>query len=153
MIMWEINNTVQAVDFLRAIIFGIFICAFYGFFAANRKIGYSTDFLVIIQDIIFLLVISPLIFIFLLATTNGEIRLYVGIGLLLGFYIFKITLFKIYVVVISKFFMLIKFFFNFLYQIFNKIVGFSNLLLKKMVKKLSFFKKAVNSLKKGLKKS
>lgn len=151
--MWEINNTVQAVDFSRAIIFGIFICAFYGLFAAYRKIGYATDFLVFIQDVIFLLVISPLIFIFLLATTNGEIRLYVCIGLLLGFYIFKITLFKIYVFVIFKLFMLIKFFLNFLYQIFNKTVGFIDLFFKKIVKKLSFFKKAVNSLKKGLKKS
>ncbi len=151
--MWEISNTLQAVDFSRAIIFGIVICAFYGLFAALRKIGFDSNLAVTFEDIFFILIVSPLIFLFLIATTNGEIRFYIGVGLLSGFFIFKITLFKVFVFILSKFLLLIMLVKDFFKKSVIKIINFFAVFIMKMVKKLIFLKKAVNSFKKGLKKA
>ena len=150
--MWEINNTVQVTDFLRAIIFGIIICAFYGIFASLRKNGVDSNFAVLLEDVIFFIILSPLIFLFLLSTTNGELRLYIIIGILVGFYIFKIALFKIWVFMIYKTNSVIIFCFRFLRGVFLKTAYLITKISKKIGKKLFFLKKAVNSLKKGLKK-
>ena len=147
--MWEINNTVQAVDFLRAIIFGIIICAVYGIFAALRKNGFNSTLAVFLQDIIFLLLVSPFIFLFLLATTNGESRLYVVVGIIFGFFVFKTIFFNIYVYLISKFLSFIAAIIRQNKKIGIICIGFFN----KTAKKLKKFKKAANSLKKGLKKA
>ena len=138
---------------MRSIIFGILVCAFYGMFAALRKNGLCSSIAVLIEDILFFIIISPLIFLFLLATTNGELRLYIGIGMLFGFYILKFTFFKPLVFVISKLFYLIRMFFGVLRKIFLKLGYFLNAFSSKTVKLLVFLKKAANSLKKGLKKS
>ncbi len=151
--MWEISNSVQAIDFLRSVIFGIFICAYYGIFAALRKNGINSNIAVLFEDILFFVIISPLIFLFLLATTNGELRLYIGIGILVGFYIFKFTFYKLLVLVISKLLYLIRTVLDFLRKIFLKFSCFLNVFCSKIGKLLVFLKKAVNSLKKGLKKS
>ena len=70
----------------------------------------------------------------------------------IGFLIFKITLFNVFVFLVSNIFLLIKMFFYFLKQIFLKITEFIDIFIRKIVKKLDFFKKAANSLKKCLKK-
>lgn len=151
--MWEINNTIQAVDFFRAIFLGIIICIIYAFFYAIRKIGLSSAVSLIFEDIIFVLIISPLIFLFLLATTNGEIRLYIGIGIIFGFYICKITLFKIFAFIIIKILIFIEKIFEFSKRLLIKFIIIFTFFSHKVIKKLVFLKKGLNCLKKGLKKS
>ena len=148
--MWEISNTLQAVDFLRAAVLGIILCIFYGLFSSLRKIGVNSDFAGFFEDIIFFMVSSPVIFMFLLATTNGESRLYIIIGLLLGFASFKFTFYRIYVFLLSKIFTSFVFVISYLRKIFFKIIDIVSEIFYKIGKK---FKKALNTLKKGLKKS
>ncbi len=151
--MWEISNALQAIDFLRAAVFGVILAVFYGIFSSLRKVGMDSDFAVFIEDIIFFIISAPTIFLFLLATTNGELRLYIIIGILIGFLSFKFTFYKIYVFLLSRLFSLIKFLTSFLSGMLLKLASLISVFFDKMGKKIKNFKKAVNTFKKGLKKS
>ena len=98
--MWEISNSLQAVCFLRAIILGLSLSLFYDIFSALRKSGLNSFFDVLVEDIIFFAVATPIIFLFLIATTNGEVRLYIILGIIIGFLILKLTLSKFIVFVL-----------------------------------------------------
>lgn len=150
--MWEISNTLQVIDFLRAAVLGIILSVFYGVFSSLRKAGLNSDFAVFLQDIIFFIISSPVIFLFLLATTNGEVRLYIIIGVLAGFLAFKLTLYKIYVFLLSKLFSIVRMVFSFLRRKFFDFVGITGNFFAKIGKKVIFFKKALNTSKKVLKK-
>ena len=151
--MWEISNSLQAVGFLRAIILGILISIFYDIFSALRKLGVNSFFAVLVEDILFFLVTTPVIFLFLIATTNGEVRLYIILGIIIGFSLLKLTFSKIIVFILYKILFVIKKVILLSAKLYNLIfkyfeTGFS-LFLKKSRKIL---KKALNSLKKLLKK-
>ena len=151
--MWEISNSLQAVCFLRAIILGLILSLFYDIFSSLRKLGLNSFFAVLIEDIIFFAVATPVVFLFLMATTNGEVRLYIIIGIIIGFLILKLTLSKLIVFVLYKLLFVIKKMFLSLFKIYNLCFTFIestfSLFLKKSGKLL---KKALNSLKKLLKK-
>ena len=150
--MWEINNSLQTICFLRALVLGVFLCLLYDFFGSLRKAGISSDFAVFIQDILFFIIASPLIFIFLLATTNGEIRLYIILGIAIGFLIFKMTVSKLLVFLLSKFFKALFFVSGFVNRGINGFfVAISKLFKSFFEKTLTFFKKSLKSFKKGLK--
>lgn len=131
---------------------GVFLCLLYDFFGSLRKVGISSDFAVFIQDILFFIIASPLIFIFLLATTNGEIRLYIILGIAIGFLIFKMTVSKLLVFLLSEFFRALFFVSGFVNRGINGFfVAISKLFKSFFEKTLTFFKKSLKSFKKGLK--
>lgn len=151
--MWEISNSLQTVCFLWSIITGVILSVFYDVLSSLRKAGLNSDIAIFFQDIFFFIIASPVIFLFLLATTNGEVRFYIIFGIIIGFFSFKLTLSKILVLLLSKVFVAFSCFFNFIARVFNKIIIAIEVSLGKKYKKTAFFlKKASNTLKKLLKK-
>ncbi len=106
--MWEINNTLQIIGLARSALFGLFFALFYDVFRALRKIYNYSAFSVFLQDISYFAVISPIVFLLTLSLTNGELRLYVFIGVILGFFLTRILISKIFVFLLVKLFGLMK---------------------------------------------
>lgn len=145
--MWEISNRSQISSFLYAIILGVIFALLYDIFRAFRLAKSSGTINVFFQDIIYFVIISILTFIFLLSTTKGEIRAYIILGTLLGFFISKLTL--------SKYFVS---FLNFIFKTFSKVLYTLSLRFYKMADKIyliikKFCRNSVKCFKKGLKKA
>lgn len=140
--MWEINNTAQITAFLYSILLGMIFCLFYDLLRAFRFAVKLTDLSVFLYDVFYFSVISVITFIFLLAVTNGELRGFVFLGILLGFLLFYFTVSR----VLLKY---LKSVFVFLATLFNKI---SNGLNEKLEKADIFITKIIITVKKYLKK-
>lgn len=144
--MWEINSKFQLFTFLGAIVLGVCYSLFYDFFRAWRKVNISSYIIVFLQDIFYFIICAFITFVYLLSVTNGEIRAYIIIGIILGFiatnltisryylklWVWVITIFKKAIFIISKYF----------YLVLEKI----DVILVKITKNTLFF------IKKGLKK-
>ncbi len=139
--MWEINNASQIITFFYSLVLGIFFSIFYDVLRAFRIIKQHSKLLVFIEDILYFSFNSIITFIFLIATTNGEVRAYVIIGLILGFILFFITLSKYFLKIICWIFSIIKIFFMYIN---SKFYYFSESIL-------NFFKNTLKCLKKVLK--
>ncbi len=140
--MWEISNLSQAINFFRAFIFGGILCIVYDILRVIRKNIAHSSFTVFFEDLIYFIFSALLIFCFLLATTNGELRFYVFFGIGLGFFIIRLSISK--VVFIALCFVLsnlIKIF----HFINEKITSLFSLLRK-------FFKRLILNIKKYIKK-
>ena len=118
--MWEINNNLQAVSFLRALILGFIYCICYDILKALRKVGLNSKRNVFTEDIIYFILISPITSIFLLATTNGELRFYIIIGIIFGFLSFKLTVSKFFVFILEYIFKKIYYFLKSILNIIDK---------------------------------
>ena len=147
--MWEISNGFQIIGFLRAFVLGGIFCLIYDFLRALRKSGVNSDSAVFWQDIIYFIIISPITFCFLLATTNGEMRAYFFIGMLVGFIGIRLTLsiiflkvllkvITLYLKVFCKFKLVINLIFNHIYKFYCYIKEF---LRKNLLKLINCFKK------------
>lgn len=90
--MWEINNFFQWLSFGRAIIFGFLLCLVYDVLRLDIFIFKKGVVAQIINDLIFWIIAMVTTFCFLLATTGGQVRMYVFIGMGIGFLAFKLTL-------------------------------------------------------------
>lgn len=143
--MWEINNISQAVSFLYSIILGIFFSAFYDIFRSLRLLKKQTTLAVFLQDIIYFLIIAIVTFICLLSLTNGEVRAYILIGILLGFLLFLFTISKFFIIALS---FILKIFFKFLSIVLN---GFYLIILKIDYFIIFFLKNTLKCFKKVLK--
>ncbi len=106
--MWEINNSLQILGFVRSILLGALFCFWFDILRSVRKVFNCGVTAVFWQDIIFWLTCAPITFCFLLAVTNGEIRAYVIFGIIIGFLVFRITLSKIFLRIISFVFLMLK---------------------------------------------
>ncbi len=147
--MWEISNSFQILGFLRALFLGGIFCVLYDFLRALRKNGMNSDFSVFIQDIIYFIVLSPVTFCFLLATTNGELRGYFFIGVILGFIVIRLTVSFILLWVYTNLISMILKFFNLLKRVINRSIRFilkiysyiEGILRKNLIKIINCFKK------------
>lgn len=151
--MWEINNHLQILTFLRAVIFGLIIIFLYDIFRAFC-VNFTFNIKVIfIMDLLFCLFLFPFIFCFIISTTNGEIRGYVFFGIIIGIFIWRFTISKFNIIFWRKFFGLIFKIFTAinckLNSIFYKLISFFSKKLKNIA---LILKKSRNSLKKVLKK-
>ncbi len=144
--MWEISNTSQAVNFLYSVVLGVLFAFVYDFFRSLRKCKPHTILSVFMEDISYFFILSVITFVFLLALTNGQVRAYILIGILLGFLLFIFTLSKYYIIAMS---FLLKLFFHLLNLIskgFYLIIGKMDCFI------IGFLKNTSKCLKKGLKK-
>ena len=142
--MWEISNILQFSGFLRSLALGIILCVFYDIFSALRKAEFNSTTAVLIQDIIYFLITAPIVFLFLLATTNGQLRLYVFVGTVIGFIIFKLSLSKLLVFLLSRFFLLLKFIFSNISRVIRNFLNFSEHYIVINIKNMvNFFKKTI----------
>ena len=151
--MWEISNQLQLLSFFRASVLGGIYCLAYDLLRGYRKVNEGSAISVFFQDLIYFLLITPVTFCFLLATTNGELRLYIFSGIVLGFVLIRLTLSKLFV-------LMIKIFFGFisrLLSLISKGITVISAFLDRITAKIAdisgvFLKKGRNSLKKVLKK-
>lgn len=76
---------------------GICIGLLFDFFRIQRKVLRTCDFITYIQDILFWIVSGLIIIFVIMKYTNGEIRIYMILGIILGI--------LIYFIIISKYIM------------------------------------------------
>ena len=140
--MWEINSALQILFFGYSLCLGVIFCIFYDIFRALRKVTKINDFSVFLQDIFYFVIIAFITFVFLIATTNGEIRGYIIFGIVIGFLVCFCT--------ISKFFIkLLNLIFKGLFTVFRKINTIYNCIFSKTER---FFIKIFNLIKNTCKK-
>ena len=94
--MWEINNSLQLLSFIRSLILGVLLCVLYDFIKSARLTADFSAITIFLQDIIYSCISAFVTFIFLLSVTNGEMRGYVILGILAGFIISRFTLSRLF---------------------------------------------------------
>lgn len=144
--MWEISNLSQLSGFLYSVIIGVIFGFIYDVLRALRIVKSFKNISVFFQDVFYFIIIANMTFIFFLAVTKGEIRLYILIGVLVGFLAYFFTLSKFFTILFKLLFSKI---FNLFSLIFNLFYRFFNLCDLKIS---TFFKNILKCLKKGLKK-
>ena len=151
--MWEISNTLQILGFFRSALFGCFFCFFYDVLRAHRKVYSPSDFKVFVQDMAYFLICAPVTFCLFLSITNGELRLYVFAGIITGFALMRLTLSRLFFFILVKIFDFLKGVFKSITDLLNRFFSFFDGLIGGISAFFCiFFRKAVNSLKKLLKK-
>ena len=148
--MWEIDNYLQLLSFLRALLLGSILCGLYDIIRAIRQIKALTYAIIFWQDFFYFVFISPIIFCFLLATTNGEVRGFILFGIVAGFFITRFSLSKFLLKVLIFLLSIIEYIYKFLNKYFNKILQFLRKTVELIaVKTKNIFKKTKNGLKKA----
>ncbi len=151
--MWEINNGLQLLSLVRAIAFGFLLSAFYDVFKAFRLSRKQTTAAVALQDIIFFTISAILCFCFLLAVTNGEIRGYILLAMLIGFFIFRLTVSKFWLFAVRKLFWFLFYILRAFRRVFYKCVNYFYVFFCKILKIMDIFLQKVKiACKKDLKK-
>ena len=121
----ELTFAQQSAAFLYSLLLGVGLGIFYAPFKMFRLAFCTKKSSIIAVDIIFMLCVSVVVYYFSLVFIMGYVRIYVFVGCLLGFFIYRLTLgalfSRIYVPIIV-----------FMKKITNKIV----LKLKNFTKKL-----------------
>ncbi len=138
--MWEIDNNFQLISFLISCGVGVIYCLVYDILRAVRKSTNVTDGMVFLQDIVYFIIISITTFMLLTALSNGEIRSYVIIGLMLGFLLCFCTFSKINLKILV-------FFFSKLHFLCDWFVGLINAMLDAICR---FFSKTIEKTRKLL---
>ena len=141
--MWEINLSDQATTFLLSVLLGANFCLLFDFTRGMRAFGINSKVAVFFTDIIYFLLVSFVNFCFFLTRESGQIRGYVFVGEIIGFFLFRLTLSKIIMIIIS-----------FLHRVYTKINTAikrikAKVFLKIKEKTSNFEKKVKKPIKKG----
>lgn len=151
--MWEISNLRQTAAFLYSILLGGMLCVAYDALRGIRTVFSSDFWAVLFEDLIYFTACAVAVFCFLLATTNGEIRFFVLVGIVLGFAALRITASNFILKAFLFIFGILKTFFtalnNLIYAFLIRICRLLTQICSVLCKKL---KKAVKLCKKVLKK-
>lgn len=150
--MWEIDNSFQLFSFLASILTGIVYCLIYDILRAYRKSKAVDDLTVFFQDLIYFVVISIATFVLFMALSNGEIRAYILIGLLLGFLLCFFTLSRLFVWLLRKIFSLLQQVSEIIITKINRLFDFIGAFLTKWTKKLFQNLAKLKNIKKPLEK-
>ena len=139
----------QAILFLLTVVVGMFIGFIYDIFRIIRKVIKHKDFFIFIEDTVYWLIVSFVMFYFMLSQNNGEIRFFAimgaFIGMILYFYTISIWVMKVSMTIIN----IIKKIFNTIF----KIIMFPVKIVIKIIKvPLRILKKIMSPFKKVLKK-
>jgi len=134
----------QAILFLLTVVLGALIGFIYDIFRIFRKTVKHKDFFIFIEDTVYWLIVSFVMFYFMLNQNDGEIRFYAIVGAFLGmilyFYTVSIFVMKISMAVIK----VIKKIFNIIF----KVISFPIKIIIKIFKIIiSPFKKVLKKLK------
>ena len=144
----------QLYSFLIYLVSGIIIGLFFDIFRILRKSFHTPDFITYIEDILFWLFTGVFLIFVLFKFSNGQIRIYNVVGLLVGVII--------YIISISKFFIkinvtIITFIKNIIYKILKFIlypIKFIFRIIRKIFKPFTFFiiniKKVLSNFKKKM---
>lgn len=96
----EISVTNQAFIFLSSIIGGMIVGFVFDIFRILRRVVKTTNFITHLEDILFWLLVSIIIFTLVFVTNDGELRWYEFLGVILGV-IFYNLLFSHFVIKVS----------------------------------------------------
>jgi len=146
MIMWEVSNSLQLLNLLRSVVFGIIFCLFYDVLRSLRKVFNFSDFAVFFQDIAVSVILAITTFVFLLSITNGMLRMFVIVGMALGFLVSRLTISRLFFRVLTTLFSRLSVFFS---GLFSKFYDGFEVFRKNIIK---IFKKSGKTIKKLLKK-
>ena len=129
-------------------VIGGFFCLIYDVVRAVRKVGFNTTFIVNVTDILIWIIYAFITFMFFISRTNGEIRGYALVGEIIGFGFARITISKIWFVLLKLFFVKIAY-------VKRKIMArvyliFDNIEIR-ILKRLKYAPKLLKSVKKFLK--
>ncbi len=142
----------QAYLFLIFVLNGFIIGLLFDFFRILRKAFKTADILTYCQDILFWILTGLLTLYSIFVFNNGEIRIYIFLGILIGIILYMLLLSKyiilINVYILNKIKMCIKlilkiivipfkFIFNIFKKIFLKPISFIFINIKKDIKKIS----------------
>ena len=148
--MWEISLNHQVTTVLLSLFMGAVFYIIYDTFKAIRQFFVLRSMGVFICDITFFMLISLIEFCFLLSRCNGEIRGFVLIVQLVGFFICRVTISRLYLKILM---MLLKgagIVIRLLNALLCKTYNLSATFLKKAYKKIqNFLKNRVFLRKKG----
>lgn len=141
--MWEINNASQLMGFFYSVLLGIFYCLLYDVIRAIRAEIRSSSVAIFIGDIIYSLFCAISCFCFLLSVTGGELRIFVFLGIALGFIASRLTVSKPLHFILRKFVKMIYFVYRWISDILNRFFAFCEknieliaMEIKKIIKKL-----------------
>lgn len=113
------------------IVFGMFMGLLFDFFRIQRKIFKQRDYITYIQDILFWIISG---FIFILVTmkyTNGEIRMYMVAGIILGIILYMRFISKLFVGVNTW---ILRILWKFINILFSPLKFFYKIIKKKLEK-------------------
>ncbi len=150
--MWEIDNTSQFLSFLISVAFGMGYCLLYDLIRAVRKAIKINDITVFFQDVFYFVFITLITFMLLSALTNGEIRAYVILGLIIGFVACYLTLSRLTVKMFASFLKMICFCFEKIIDYLNVIINKVEIFFLKNIKNLFNWLKNKKNIKKALEK-
>ena len=133
------------ISFGCSVVFGIILCLVYDVFRALRKTVSHTITLTFFEDLLFSFLAAVTTFLFLLSTTNGEIRGYVLLGAVFGFILSRLTISRIFCFLLKLVFSRLNLIFCYVNKIFYS--GFD--VMEKKI--LEICKKSGKTVKKLLK--
>ena len=84
----EIHLTEQASVFLNSLFLGAVLGCIYDFFRITRLAFVIPSLLVLLEDLMFFLVSSIILFNYLLQSNHGQIRSFILVGVVLGWTIY-----------------------------------------------------------------
>ena len=94
--------------FMVFVIIGIIIGMFLDLFRVFRKCFKTSDALTFIEDIMFLIISGAIVVQSIIRFNNGEIRLFLFLGMQLGLFLYFLTISNLYVIILSVFVKLCK---------------------------------------------
>lgn len=157
------NNLEQLINFIYFIITGMILSIVFDIFRVLRKSFKTSDLVTNIEDIIFGIITGIIILSSIFLFNNGELRLYIFIGILVGIIIYILFISKYFIKInvaiinfIKKIIILLtkpfKILFKFIKRLFFKPISFIIINIKLLIKKiLTKFKKTTKIHKKAIK--
>lgn len=118
-------NFSQEQIFILFFVIGLIISIIFDFFRAIRKNFKSSDFVTLIEDIVFLGITSFLIIFSIIKINGGEVRFYIFLAIFFGILLYSLTISNLCVII-----------FNVIVRICKKIFQIPFLVSKKAIKML-----------------
>lgn len=146
MISADLSNQINI--FILSYVFGILIGLIYDIFKCFRIIGFSKNYMILIEDILFMLILGIATFFLSLSFNDGKIRLYIVFSEFISMIIYKITISKLLIYIFMKILIILNKIKQIIMTILKPISSFLN---KNLLFILSNTKIFLNSIKNILK--
>lgn len=91
------NNLEQLINFLYFIVTGIFLSIIFDIFRILRRTIKTSDFFTNIEDILFGIITGIIILVSIFLFNNGELRLYIFIGIAIGIIFYMLFISKYFI--------------------------------------------------------
>lgn len=89
------SNSTQVYTFLYSVLVGMFIGLIYDIFRIKRKLVKTAAFFIYIEDLLFWIITAFIMFAFLFYINDGEIRIYIYLGVITGIILYSLLFSKL----------------------------------------------------------